>query len=125
MVPIILGAFLIVMGIVADRFTVGLRGRIQVSAWQGRASPLLFGSGLLLVGLAHVLQWWNEAMWQRMNDGIWNGYEVFVGGGMMVLGVVFAVAGKSTIAASWRWFGLAVSVAGAIFLFDGVTKILN
>jgi len=113
------------MGIVADRFTVGLRGRIQVSAWQGRASLLLFGSGLLLVGLAHVLQWWNEAMWQRMNDGIWNGYEVFVGGGMMVLGVVFAVAGKSTIAASWRWFGLAVSVAGAIFLFDGVTKILN
>lgn len=54
-VPVILGAFLIVVSIIAESFKVGLTTRTYVSAWQGRASLLLFGAGLLMVGLPHLL----------------------------------------------------------------------
>jgi hypothetical protein len=33
----------------------------------------------VMIGLAHALHWSNEAVWLRVFDGIWNGYEVFVG----------------------------------------------
>jgi hypothetical protein len=125
MVPLILGAFLIIMAIIANRFYAGLGRRTQVPAWQGRTWLLLMGASLVVLGLAHLLHWSNTAVWQRVFDAIGNGYEVFVGGGMMLLGAVFAIAGKGKAPAQARWIALAASVAGAIFLFDGLTKIMN
>lgn len=125
MIAVTLGVFLITLAIVADRFKVGLTTRTYVSAWQGRTSLLLFAAALLMFGLAHMLQWSNQGMWQRAFDSIWNGYEVFVGAGMALLGGVFAIAGKSKAPAQARWIAVAASVAGAIFLFDGLTKIMH
>lgn len=126
MVPVILGVFLIVVAIGAESFKVGLTTRIYVSAWQGRASLLLFGAGLLMVGLAHLLHWPNEATWQRVFNVTWDGYELFVGAVLMVSGALFAiVGGKSKVPARARWLAFAGSVAGAIFLLDGLTKIMN
>jgi hypothetical protein len=123
MVAVILGTVLITMAIIADRFKVGLTTRTYVSAWQGRTSLLLLGTALLMVGLAHVLHWSNEVMWQRVFDGISNGYEIFTGGVVMLLGAVFAVAGKGKAPKAARWIAAVASVAGAIFLFDGLTKV--
>lgn len=125
MIAVILGAFLITMAIVGDRFTVGLTTRTYATAWQGRTSLLLFGAALVMFGVAHILHWSNEGMWQRAFDGIWNGYEVFVGAGIALLGGVFAIAGKGKVPAQARWIAVAASVAGAIFLFDGLMKIMH
>lgn len=125
MLPLILGVVLIILAIVGDRFTAGLRGRIQVPAWQGRTWLLLMGASLAVLGIAHLLHWSNTAVWQRAFDAIGNVYEVFVGGVVMLLGATFALAGKGKIPAQIRWIALAASVAGAIFLFDGLTKIMN
>lgn len=125
MVPVILGTFLVTMAFFADRFKVGLTTRMYVSAWQGRTSLLLLGAGLLMVGLAHLLRWPNDATWQRVFNGLWDGYELFVGAVVMVLGALFAIAGKGKAPARARWLAFAGTVAGAIFLFDGLTKIMN
>lgn len=125
LVPVILGTLLVTMAIFADRFKVGLTTRMYVSAWQGRTSLLLFGAGLLMVGLSHLLHWSNEATWQRVFNGIWDGYELLVGAVVMVLGALFAIAGKGKAPARVRWLAFAGSVAGAIFLVDGLTKIMN
>ena len=125
MVPLILGAFLIVMAIVAERFHAGLGRRIEVPAWQGRTWLLLFGIALFVFGLAHLLHWSNTAMWQRVFDAIGNGYEVFIGSVVMVLGAIFAVAGKGKISTGIRWIALAASAAGAMLLYDGLAKIMN
>ena len=125
MVPLILGVFLIILAIVGDRFSVALRGRIQVSGWQGRTWLLLMGASLAIFGLAHLLHWSNTAVWERVFDAIGNGYEVFVGGVVMLVGAMFAVAGKGKVPAQIRWIALAASIAGAIFLFDGLMKIMS
>jgi hypothetical protein len=125
MVPLICGAFLIAMAIVADRFYVGLGARVQVSGWQGRTWLLLLSIPLFMVGLASVLHWSTVAVWQRALDNTWNAFELFNGVLMMLLGAVFAVAGRGKVPTQFRWIALAVSTGGAIFAFDAVTKFMH
>ena len=113
------------MAIVADRFHAGLGRRKEVPAWQGRTWLLLFGVALFVFGLADWLHWSNTAVWQRVFDAIGNGYEVFIGSVVMVLGAVFAVAGKGKISTGMRWIALAVGAAGAMLLYDGLAKIMS
>jgi len=44
---------------------------------------------------------------------------------VMFVGAMFALARKRKVSAQTRWIALAASVTGAIFLFDGLTKIMN
>ena len=125
MVPLIFGAFLILMALIGNRFYVGLRARTAVPAWQGRTWLLLMGISLFVVGLAHLLHWSNTTTWQRVFDTIGNGYEVFGGSLMMVVGAIFVVAGKGKMPVQGRLIAVAASIAGAIFAFDGLTKIIN
>lgn len=125
MIPLILGAFLILLAIIGKRFHAGLMTRTQIPAWQGRTWLLLMGGSLFLFGLASLLHSSSAATWLRVLDAATDGYEIFIGGFMMLLGALFAAAGKGKAPVQARWLAAAASLAGAIVLFDGVTKIIS
>lgn len=121
MVLIVIGVALVIAGLTAKKFSVGLTSRISISPWQGRIWLVLSGSVLIAMGLADKFS--GARIWSSIFAVIESGYEVFIGLILFLVGGGFAIFGKTVDSKTRLLFTVAGLIGGLALITDAIQKL--
>ncbi len=124
---ILLGIASVLAGILGNRFTVGLRGKMPTSPWLGRT--WLIGFGLIIAGkgIFPMIVTPGAASFHKIADeaaaAFLAAFEALFGSLMAVFGVGLLAREWSRLDRIWICIAIAASVGGSIFAYDGISTI--
>ena len=122
---LVLGSALLLGAIFAKQFSVGLKARVPVPAWQGRIWFVIAGGLALLAGLGGLLgpsHAGTRHFMERVFRSLDFGYEMYVGIIAVLVGAAFLFAGKGKTDRAARLMGAAAIFCGLIFISDSLWK---
>lgn len=122
---LVLGSALVLAAIVGRHFYAGLKVRVPIPAWQGRAWLVISGGLLLLTGLSGILgpsQIGVRHLMERVFVTLDFGYEMFGGIIAVLVGVGFLLPGKDNVDLRARLFGVGAAFIGLVLITDSFFK---